>query len=116
MECFNQSHNNGKSAYLRSKIWDFRTMIKNISPIFLRPIQKDIWNELYKRLSLNRNEIKNAIVSGGPGVGKTRSVTYLLQTLLTNNQLVMYQATKVYYVYCYLFYPLPKSSSSQLPN
>jgi hypothetical protein len=64
---------------------------RNSTSLYLRDNQIELWNEVYTYLS---EPGSNAIVTGNSGIGKSRSMTYLLKLLLENKKNVIYEARK----------------------
>jgi Cdc6-like AAA superfamily ATPase len=64
---------------------------RNSTSLYLRDNQIELWNEVYAYLS---EPGSNAIVTGNSGIGKSRSMTYLLKLLLKNKKNVIYEARK----------------------
>jgi len=68
--------------------------------LITRDDSRKLWSDVYAYLKNTRRS--NAIVTGNPGTGKTRSMTYLLQLLLKDQQLVSYEARKDRKVYAFI--------------
>jgi hypothetical protein len=64
---------------------------RNSTSLYLRDNQIELWDEVYAYLS---EPGSNAIVTGNSGIGKSRSMTYLLKLLLKNKKNVIYEARK----------------------
>jgi hypothetical protein len=62
------------------------------SDLFTRQCQRELWNEVFMYLEYTPDS--HALVTGNPGIGKSRSMTYLLRMLLQNGKTVIYQARK----------------------
>ena len=58
--------------------------------IFTRPSQRNVWNEVYKYLKTGNKT--HSIVSGNPGIGKSRSMAYFLRLLLKDRKYVVYES------------------------
>jgi hypothetical protein len=55
--------------------------------------QRELWNEVYMYLEANLHS-KHAVVTGTPGIGKIRSMTYFLRLLLQKGKTVIFEARK----------------------
>jgi len=53
--------------------------------------QRNLWKEV---LSITSNPNTNVLVTGSPGIGKSRSMAYLLKELLSLGKTVVYEAAK----------------------
>jgi heat shock protein HspQ len=60
--------------------------------IFCRNSQKQLWNEVLDYLE--SYEDTHAIVTGNPGIGKSRSMSYLLRLLLQKKKIFVYESKK----------------------
>ena len=60
--------------------------------IFLRKCQKELWAEVIDFLESIKHS--NAIITGNPGIGKSRSMAYCLKLLLKKKKTVVYEARK----------------------
>jgi hypothetical protein len=65
---------------------------KEIStPLIVRPGVKLMWESVLQDILDNpEKKVTTSIVTGNPGIGKTRSMDYLLRLLLLRNELVFY--------------------------
>jgi hypothetical protein len=54
------------------------------SDLFTRQCPRDLWNEVFMYLEATYKG--HALVTGNPGIGKSRSMTYLLRMLLQNGR------------------------------
>ena len=73
---------------------------KGSTDLFSRTCQRELWNEVYAYLEATHNG--HAMITGNPGIGKSRSMTYLLRVLLQNGKTVIYQARKDDRVYVFV--------------
>ncbi len=73
---------------------------KKFMHLFTRQCQRDLWNEVYNYLE--RNEDSHAMITGNPGVGKSRSMSYLLRLLLQKKRTVVYEVRKDSRVYAFI--------------
>lgn len=60
--------------------------------LFTRKHSRALWEEVYTRFKNEPNI--HVVVTGNPGIGKSRSMAYLLKILLEDGQLVVYEARK----------------------
>jgi hypothetical protein len=69
--------------------------------LYTRQCQRDLWNEVFVYLESSLNK-RHAVVTGNPGIGKSRSMAYLLRILLQNERTVIYEARKDKIVYAFI--------------
>lgn len=68
--------------------------------IFIRNCQKLLWDEVYNYL--NSKIFSHCLVTGNPGIGKTRSMSYLLKILLEKGNTIIYEARKNDIIFIFL--------------
>ena len=54
---------------------------KKSCDIFIRECQIELWEEVFRYLE--SNEDSHSVVTGNPGIGKSRSMSYFLKLLLS---------------------------------
>ena len=60
--------------------------------LFIRQCQKELWGEVL--IFLESLASSRAIVTGNPGIGKSRSMNYFLKLLLIKRKTVIFEARK----------------------
>jgi len=65
---------------------------KKSTDLFTRTCQRELWNEVLSYLEFR--EDSHAIVTGNPGIGKSRSMAYMLRLLLSKGKTVIYETRK----------------------
>ena len=65
--------------------------------LFVRSSGKEIW----QRIATKTHPLEGALVTGSPGIGKSRSLTYLLKLLLENRQTVIFECRKAEKVFLF---------------
>ena len=65
--------------------------------LFVRSSGKEIW----QRIATKTHPLEGALVTGSPGIGKSRSLTYLLKLLLENRQTVIFECRKTEEVFLF---------------
>jgi hypothetical protein len=73
---------------------------KRSRALFTRKHSRALWEEVYTRFKHEPNT--NVVVTGNPGIGKSRSMAYLLKMLLEDGQLVVYEARKKSVVFIFV--------------
>ena len=76
---------------IEMKTW-LQSNEKRSPNIFCRNSQKELWNEVLDYLE--SEEDTHAIVTGNPGIGKSRSMSYLLRLLLQKKKIIVYEVKK----------------------
>jgi len=66
---------------------------KKSEPLFTRKHSRAVWDHVYSYLTTVDDS--RVIVTGNPGIGNTRSMTYLLKKLLETGKFVVYYAGKI---------------------
>ena len=84
---------NSKSTILHIPMTTYLQENEKTSPdIFVRECQIELWEEV---LRYHEGELNNhSIVTGNPGIGKSRSMSYFLRLLLSKKKPVVYEAKK----------------------
>jgi len=94
-----------KTGLLVIKLKNWLQLDEKSSPdLYLRKCQMELWNLVIECLE---KDFKNARVVGSPGIGKSRSLTYLLMCLLKRRKKIVYEARKDNKVY--VFWPTGES-------
>ena len=62
--------------------------------LFVRSSAKEIW----QKIASKTRPLHGALVTGSPGIGKSRSLTYLLKLLLETRQTVIFEQEKYFYL------------------
>lgn len=60
--------------------------------LFTRHHSRALWEDVYQYLS--SRIVSHSLVTGNPGIGKSRSMTYLLRLLLKDGKLVVFESRK----------------------
>ena len=68
--------------------------------LFVRSSGKEIW----QRIATKTHPLEGALVTGSPGIGKSRSLTYLLKLLLENRQTVIFECRKTEKLFLFTVY------------
>jgi hypothetical protein len=76
-------------------------MKKVLQTFSVEILKKELWNQVLDYLE--SNEDTHAIVTGNPGIGKSRSMSYFLRLLLQKKKIVVYEAKKD--IVAYIFIP-----------
>lgn len=63
-----------------------------VEHLFIRPDSRALWDEVLEYCEKRKDS--HFIVTGNPGIGKSRSMTYLLLQLLRKKKVVVYEARK----------------------
>jgi len=92
-----QQHNHGIEV---TTLKDYLLLNETNTTLITRKDSRNLWSDVYKYLKSTRRS--NAVVTGNPGTGKTRSLTYFLQLLLKDQQLVIYEARKDRKVFAFI--------------
>jgi len=101
-----------KTGLLVIKLKNWLQLNEESSPdLYLRKCQMELWNLVIECLE---KDFKNARVVGSPGIGKSRSLTYLLMCLLKRRKKIVYEARKDNEVY--VFWPTGESDYHGLLN
>jgi hypothetical protein len=79
---------------------------KSSRNLYTRESQRKLWNEVFSYSE--EKEGNGVIVLGNPGIGKSRSMTYLLKILLENKKQIIYEARKDRILYSFI----PKDDGS----
>eukprot|EP00615_Pteridomonas_danica_P016902 CAMPEP_0114401950 /NCGR_PEP_ID=MMETSP0102-20121206/17629_1 /TAXON_ID=38822 ORGANISM="Pteridomonas danica, Strain PT" /NCGR_SAMPLE_ID=MMETSP0102 /ASSEMBLY_ACC=CAM_ASM_000212 /LENGTH=745 /DNA_ID=CAMNT_0001565279 /DNA_START=14 /DNA_END=2249 /DNA_ORIENTATION=+ len=73
------------------------------APLIVRSGVKLMWESVLKDILDNpEKKVTTSIVTGNPGVGKTRSMDYLLRLLLLRNELVFYDQREIGVVFVFV--------------
>jgi hypothetical protein len=73
---------------------------KGSTNLFTRKCQRELWDEVFKYL--DSTDDSHAIITGNPGVGKSRSMVYFLRFLLQNNKTFIFESRKDEIVYAFI--------------
>ena len=60
--------------------------------LFIRNSQRELWNEILSYIEITYSS--HAIITGNPGIGKSRSMAYFLRLLLQKGKTVIYETRK----------------------
>jgi hypothetical protein len=73
------------------------------APLIVRSGVKLMWESVLKDILDNpEKKVTTSIVTGNPGIGKTRSMDYLLRLLLLRNELVFYDQREIGVVFVFV--------------
>jgi hypothetical protein len=70
---------------------------KDSRDLFTRNCQRELWNELLSYLEATKSS--HAIITGNPGIGKSRSMAYFLKLLLQGGKTLIYETRKDFTTY-----------------
>jgi hypothetical protein len=73
---------------------------KGSTHLFTRKCQRELWDEVFKYLDSTNDS--HAIITGNPGVGKSRSMVYFLRFLLQNNKTFIFESRRDEIVYAFI--------------
>jgi hypothetical protein len=73
---------------------------ENSPNLFTRKDSRALWDEVYSYLCSTSKS--HCLVTGNPGIGKSRSMTYLLRKLLREGKTVVYEARKDSRVFAFI--------------
>ena len=62
--------------------------------LFVRKCQRQVWKDVLRDIDDKHTKTKHAVVSGNPGIGKSRSLTYFLRLLLKRGETVLFECRK----------------------